>query len=100
MTSLEKLKTYLGITDTSKDALLNLLLDECEAFALDYCHIDEATPSLDEVIVLMVLERYNKLGNEGVASATYGGISENFMEDYSEGIYRRLKTFRKVRVVC
>lgn len=99
---LDKVKIYLGIaaSDTSKDALLNLLIDECEAFALDYCHLEEATEPLGEVIILMVLERYNKVGNEGVASANYGGISEEFMEDYSKGIYRRLKTFRKVRVVC
>lgn len=40
MTVLDNVKVLLGIDDETKDELLNILLNECEVFALSYTQRD------------------------------------------------------------
>lgn len=95
---LEKLKLLLGIaeSDDSKDELLELLISNAKTFAISFCGYDEYTNKLDTVVLKMVLEDYNRLGSEGIASRSFSGISENYSDDYSVGIYTLLKRFKKV----
>lgn len=93
--SLESLKTILQIADTSQDTLLSTLVVQCEEEFLARTHQEEPT---DSIVDLMVIERYNKLGNEGVTSIGYSGISESFESDYSESVQKLIRS--KARMVA
>jgi hypothetical protein len=45
----------------------------------------------------MVIEKYNRLGNEGVQSISYSGINETYESDYSEAVQKLLRS--KTRLV-
>lgn len=80
MATLDTLKTYLQITDTSIDAQLETILDLCEAEYLRRTHQTEAD---DSIVIEMAIERYHQFGNEGLTSMNYSGISEVYSSDYS-----------------
>lgn len=94
---LNKIKMLLGITDTSKDNLLTVLIESASNEALNYTHNDDLQ-SLEHCICSMVVYQYNRLGTEGVDSEDYSGVSFNYSTDYPENIIRQLKAYRKLRV--
>jgi len=99
---LENIKLYLGITGTAKDDFLVLLIDTCTEEACIYTGLNNNSltqQKLSHIITMMVIERYNKRGNEGISSATYDGVSESYFEDYSAGIYRQLQQYKKLKVI-
>lgn len=98
MTMLEKIKLLLGLTGNDKDALLNLLIDQCTEEAILYTHNEDVT-DLDTSIQQMVVYNYNRLGTEGVENEGYSGVSFKYTADYPESIMRGLRAKRKVRVV-
>lgn len=95
MTQLEKIKIRLDITDTSQDALLNILLEDTEADILDKCNLEvlpeKALPLQRELVIIY----YNKNGSEGEASRSEGGVSVTY--EMPQSIKSRLKAFRKLR---
>lgn len=95
---LAKIKLLLGITDNTKDALLNLLIDQAIDQAINITHND-AVSSYDSIIASMVVWRYNRLGSEGVTSENYSGVSFNYSSDYPEPLLKELNSFRKVRTI-
>lgn len=96
---LETIKLMLGISDTSKDALLNCLIDNAKAFAVSYCGLAEYSIALDNAVIKMILEDFNKLGSEGISGKSFSGLSENYNEDYSPAIYSILKRNRHARFI-
>lgn len=95
---LEKLKSLLGISDTSKDTLLLLLIDNAEQEYLSYTHRKEAI-GVENLLIQMAVYNYNRLGTEGVNSENYSGVAFNYSTDYPESIIRQLKSHRKVVVI-
>ena len=95
MAQLDTLKTLLQISNTSQDALLTTLIDQCSAEFLSRTHQDEAD---EPVVNSMVMERYNRLGNEGVQTFSYSGITESFESDYSEAVQKLIRS--KTRLVA
>lgn len=96
---LTKIKILLGISNTDKDGLLQVLIDDCMAFTVDYCNLLAYDTKLDSVVSSMVMEKYNKLGAEGINSRSFSGISESYNNDYSEAIYRQLNKNRKLKTL-
>lgn len=96
---LETIKTMLGISDTSKDNLLNCLIDNAKAFTVSYCGLSAYSTNLDSNTIKMVLEDYNKLGSEGIGNKSFSGLSESYNEDYSPAIYSILKRNRHARFI-
>ena len=94
MARLDTLKTYLQITDTSTDTQLEAILDLCEEEYLRRTHQTEAD---DSIVILMAVERYNILGNEGLSSANYSGIGEYYFSDYSDKVAKLIRS--KTRLV-
>ena len=94
MAQLDTLKTLLQIEDTSQDALLTTLIEQCEAEYLSRTHQSETD---DSVVNPMVIEKYNRLGNEGVQSIGYSGINETYESDYSEAVQKLIRS--KTRLV-
>lgn len=91
---LDKLKILLGVTDA--DDVLNVLIEVCSQDAITYCHLDSINISMQPVIIKMVMEKFNKLGSEGISSHSFSGVSESYTDDYSNDIYEQLKRFRKL----
>lgn len=95
MAQLDTLKTLLQITDTSQDALLTTLIEQCEAEYLSRTHQVEAD---EPIVTKMVIEQYNRLGNEGIQSIGYSGINETYESDYSEQTQKLIRS--KTRLVA
>ena len=98
---LEKIKLLLGIAedDEKYDDLLNLLISLCKSQAVDFCNLKEYSSKLDSAVIEMVIERYNKRGTEGVTSVSSNGISESYIDDYSQIVKAKLIKNRKIRIV-
>ena len=47
----------------------------------------------------MVIERYNKIGTEGISAVTTSGTQETYLDGYSEYVLSLLRKYRKVRCV-
>ena len=95
MAQLDTLKTILQISDDSQDALLSTLIEQCSAEYLSRTHQAEAD---EPIVVKMVVEQYNRLGNEGIQSFNYSGINETFESDYSEQVQKLIRS--KTRMVA
>ena len=95
---IRKIKVLLNITDANKDDLLNLLIEQATAEALDYTHTNDVS-KLASSIIQMVVYKYNRLGTEGVDSEDYSGIAFTYSADYPESIMRGLRAKRKVVVL-
>ena len=96
---LDKIKILLNITDDSQDDLLQVLVSLCKDEAIDFCNLSEYTEKLDSAIIAMVIERYNKIGTEGQTSISSSGISDSYIDGYSEIVLGKLIKNRKVKCV-
>lgn len=96
---LERIKLLLNITDDSKDALLNELIDNATEFAQNYINNDDALDNLTGTIIAMVIYDYNRMGTEGLTSENYSGMSFGYASGYSDDIMKQLRRYRKVRVI-
>lgn len=94
MTQLERLKVRLPDAD---DALLNQLLEDAENDILDYTNRNVLLPKMEGLQRELAIIYYNRLGSEGEASRSEGGISVSY--EMPEGIKNRLKAFRRLKVV-
>ena len=97
---LEKIKILLGLgNDESRDELLNVLIALCKDEAIDFCNLKEYSNKLDSAVINMVIERYNKIGTEGLTSVSTNGIDENYIDGYSEIVLSKLRKNRNVKCV-
>lgn len=99
MTIMEKIQALLGPTGMGgrKSQTLLALVEMCKEEAMDYCNLDEYTEKLDNAVVQMVLERYNRINNEGVDSTIASGIHETFHDGYTAQTYKMLQKCRRVK---
>lgn len=97
---LEKIKLLLSkVDDDTVDELLNTLISMCKEEAYIYCNLPEYDKKLDNIIVSMVIEKYNRIGSEGATSQSSSGVSASYNDFYSDKIVRMLNKFRKVKMV-
>lgn len=96
---LDKIKLLLGITDETADDLLNTLIAICKEEAYIYCNLPEYNEKLNNIVVFMVIEKYNRIGSEGTESQSASGISATYESFYSEKIVKMLNKHRRVRCV-
>ena len=94
---LNNIKLLLGITDSSKDELLNLLIEQSQEEAVNYTN-NEDIASLKNAILSMVVFKYNRLGSEGVDRESYSGVTFDYSSDYPDSIIRELKAHRRMGV--
>lgn len=93
---IKKLKLIYPSIDIS---ILNLIADNCEQDALDYCNLTQIPPEMESVIFRMAQETINKIGAEGFQSESSGGNSVSYSTDYSDAVYKRLNKHKKMRLV-
>ena len=96
---IEEIRTLLGAsadnyTDTQISLALKMALAEVEA----YCGRD-----IDLVLELTAEEiaviKLNRMGTEGIASQSFSGVSESFIDGYPAHIQATLNRKRKIKVV-
>jgi hypothetical protein len=97
---LEKIKLLLSKSnDDSADELLNTLIAVCKDEAVIYCNLSEYVKALDNIVVYMVIEKYNRMGSEGAVSQSASGVSASYDSFYSEKVVRLLNKHRKIKLV-
>lgn len=96
---LDKIKLLLGLTTDDKDELLLVLISICKDQAIDYCNLEEYSTKLDSAIIEMVIERYNRIGTEGIEKSVSSGVTEDYVSGYSANIIKQLRKNRKVKCV-
>ena len=97
MTQLEKLKLKL---DESNDDILNLLLEDAEAEILDYTNRTELLPKMEGLQRELAIVYYNRMGSEGEASRSEGGVSVSYITDIPSNIKSRLNSYRRLKAVA
>ena len=111
---LEKLKMLLGITDDSKDGILNFALEYAQDFAKNYCNIEAIPQGAETLIVRMAADLYRSEGygqgekpqtaksvRRGDVTVDYGNASataaisgeKSVLDDYRT----QLNAFRRLR---
>lgn len=81
---LEQIKLLLGISDTSKDTLLNTLISLKSGKLQTALSSDTIPSSLEYIIIELTIESYNKLGSEGLAAESIEGISRTYNTNSDE----------------
>lgn len=96
---LERVKKLIPeLADNSQDAMLEEMIIIAQEEALAYTQRRTYLPSMDSAVVLMVVEKYRRLGTEGLAQQAYSGVSESFQAQYSNNILTLLSRFKVVRL--
>jgi len=99
-------KTLLGITDTSKDALLDLLLNKTYSDWLDYTLWDEKDEDTGEYIIPngiysswedYMIYKYRKMGLEGYDSFSEGSLSITPAREIPSDIKRVWNKYKRMR---
>lgn len=99
---LERLKIRLPeiADDGTQDELLQGLLDDAEDTVLDLIGRDELPKRLESVVVALAVIAWERLGTEGSASRSEGGLSLSFIDGLPADLKARLVSYpRKVRVI-
>lgn len=99
MQELDKLKLRLGILDTSKDSLLQQLLEDAEAQILDFTNRKILVACMQPLKRELAIVYYNQQGDEGIASRNEGAISVSYNQEIPQNIQSRLKQYRLLKIV-
>ena len=96
---IEEIKLLLGdAADNYSDAQIGLCLKLALAEVEAYCNrtIDTELEIIAEKIAVIKL---NRLNTEGLASQSYSGVSENYVDGYPADILTVLNRKRKIKVL-
>lgn len=96
---IEEIKLMLGdaasnYTDAQIGLALKLALAEVEAFCKR-----EADSVLELCAERIAIIKLNRMNTEGLASQSFSGVSENYIDGYPADIQAILKGKRKIKVV-
>ena len=98
---LEKLKLLLGITDDSKDVVLQFVIADVEESIINFCNIDEVPEGLVNTGYRMCIDLYRNenLGDESnplgsISSISEGDTSTSFRSNATEFKDSLLKNYQ------
>lgn len=96
---IEELKILLGDSAANySDALLTLVLKQALAEVEAYCN-RVADAELEMVALKIAIIKLNRMNTEGLASQSYSGVSENYIDGYPADILAVLNRKRKIKVM-
>ena len=99
MTIKEKVNALIGPSAARKATLIDTLIEMTTEEAINYCNLEEYTTKLANAVVEMVVERYNKVGSEGILNTSASDVKESYVNGYSESTINLLNKSRKVKTV-
>ena len=91
---IERVQTLTGEKD---EDLIEILLDDAEAFVLSYTNRTRLKTGLEKAVRDLAVIALNRMGTEGEKSRSEGGESYTF-EDAPKQIYDALNRYRLARV--
>lgn len=96
---IEEIKVLLGdaasnYTDAQIALALKMALAEVEA----YCG-READAVLELIAEKIAVIKLNRMNTEGLASQSYSGVSENYLDGYPADVMAVLNRKRKIKVI-
>lgn len=83
MAALDDVRVLLDITETDQDKKLGLIIDNAEKQILAYlpAGIEEVPEALQYIVTELAIVRFNRIGNEGMASYSQEGESITYGDD-------------------
>lgn len=78
---------------------IELLIEITKDELINYLHISEYNTKYDGLVLQMIQEKLNKVGDEGIKSIAFSGISESYESFYSDRIVNQIKAKRKVKFI-
>lgn len=96
---LEEIRLMLGAAeDKYSDALIELILNQSKTEVEGYCRrvLDE---ELELVVKRITVIKLNRMNSEGLASQSYSGVSESYIDGYPADILSILNRKRKAKFV-
>lgn len=96
---IEEIKVMLGDSAGNySDAQIGLCLKQALAEVETYCR-RELDYELEMVAERIAIIKLNRMATEGLASQSYSGVSENYIDGYPADILAVLNRKRKIKVV-
>lgn len=96
---IEEIKILLGNAATNySDALISLCYKMALAEVEDYCNRDADT-TLELIAQKIAIIKLNRINTEGLASQSFSGVSESYIDGYPAEILTVLNRKRKIKVV-
>lgn len=96
---IEEIKILLGAAaDNFTDAQIGLCVKKALAEVEAYCRRD-IDYELEEIAQKIAILKLNRLNTEGLASQSFSGVSENYIDGYPAEIKAILDRKRKIKVV-
>ena len=77
---LNRIKTLLGVADN--DELIHEITELTKSKILNYINETELPNELEFVLVELAIQRYNRIGSEGIASESVDGKSVSYDDDF------------------
>ena len=96
---LDNIKIRLGDAAANyKDELINLYIEDAKNEVQSYCN-RELDNELNSCVEKIVVIKLNRINTEGLASQSYSGSSESYIDGYPADILAVLNRKRKIKVV-
>lgn len=96
---LEEIKVLLGeAADNFSDAQIGLITKQTLAEVEAYCN-REVDFELEMLVERIVVIKLNRMNTEGLASQSFSGVSESYIDGYPADIQAALNRKRKIKVV-
>lgn len=96
---MDDIKILLGdAKDNFSDEQITLCLKHAKAEVKSYCN-RELDEELEICAYKIAVIKLNRMNTEGLASHSYSGISENYIDGYPADILAVLNRRRKIKVV-
>lgn len=95
---LEEIKLLIDAADKYTDAQISLALRMATAEIEGYCQ-RKLDSELEIAAIQIALIKLNRLNTEGLASQSFSGVSENYIDGYPAEIQALLNRKRKLKVI-
>lgn len=96
-TILQNVKAVLGIQDNLQDQVLTIIINNTKShlkvWLKKHAELDEIPSELNFIIEEMVINRFQKLGSEGMKSESVEGRSVTYREDEFKPYLSILETY-------
>ena len=80
---LNRIKVMLGTTNTTdNEELLYEIIDITKSKILNYINESELPSELEFVLIELSIQRFNRIGSEGVASESVDGRTTSYEDDF------------------
>ena len=95
---IEELRLMLGDAASNySDDLIGLCAKHAIAEVQAYCRVDSLDIELEIVAQKIALIKLNRMGSEGLASQSFSGVSESYVDGWPADILAILNRKRRVR---